>query len=76
MFPEHFYAYIIISEVLSESARSAFSRKTDVFQTRRAKTYVFAKTRQGFKSFYRKIKTLLLIVYNNTFWIVLQYNIE
>ena len=34
------------------------------FQTRSAKTYVFAETRQGFKSFYRKTKTLLLIVYN------------
>ena len=33
------------------------------FQTRSAKTIVFAKTRQGFKSFYRKTKTLLLIVY-------------
>ena len=33
------------------------------FQTRSAKTYVFAETRQGFKSFYRKTKTLLLIVY-------------
>ena len=34
------------------------------FQTRSAKTLVFAETRQGFKSFYRKTKTLLLIVYN------------
>ena len=33
------------------------------FQTRQAKTQVFAETRQGFKSFYRKRKTLLLIVY-------------
>ncbi len=33
------------------------------FQTRSAKTIVFAETRQGFKSFYRKTKTLLLIVY-------------
>ena len=33
------------------------------FQTRHAKTQVFAETRQGFKSFYRKTKTLLLIVY-------------
>ncbi len=35
-----------------------------LFQTRHAKTQVFAETRQGFKSFYRKRKTLLLIVYN------------
>ena len=34
-----------------------------LFQTRNAKTIVFAETRQGFKSFYRKTKTLLLIVY-------------
>ena len=35
-----------------------------VFQTKEAKTIVFTETRKGFKSFYRKTKTLLLIVFN------------
>ena len=45
-------------------AREAhFQGKQMFFQTRRAKTIVFAETRQGIKSFYRKTKTFLLIVY-------------
>ena len=51
VFPEHFYAYIIISEVLSESARSAFSRKTDDISNEKSKNASFCKNPYGFSSF-------------------------
>ena len=42
---------IIISEVLSESARSAFSRKTDDISNEKSKNASFCKNPYGFSSF-------------------------
>ena len=54
----------LLTTIKEVSALLARSDNFAVFQTRSAKTQVFAKNPQGFSRFCRQAKDLLLIVYN------------